>query len=1012
MQVVNLTKSTLFFLSMKRSLVTLSPTLCLIFLLMMATNVSAQLVQITQSSAGSENHYSLTEPNTWEGDFFVGGTVNSSFYGSNARLKRVKPDGNVMWDFNLTADDMENRAMHVISSDWGGADATVFGFMDEGQPEALIYGVKDDGTISLPSKLANVNAANIEGTTFLHGIACSDGGWIAVGEWKAGFVRSGLVVKFSSSGSISWSLHLDSQTSNGMIDFDALNHVLEIDDLGYFVGGSGNFVDPNNITRQGAFAAMIDADGGLSWGSTYVHSEPSYETVAASAVLTATGKLYQIVNGRGDVSFLKNGFSIHQIDVLSGNLGGVWARNIHIQEHPLKAMSARQHPLYPDRILVAGFLEVDANDIGYEPNDPPAYGIVADDRPPFLMEVEPAIASPGVSCISWHQVYDVPSTLFGLTMPIDRYDVFSTFGDQPQIFHPEMLWTNALGENHLIGYRDVNGVPNQFDMEFIGTNSTGATECPTYQANIVELERLTESNTEVTASVKAYELFSFQPDIYDYSQEIIPCDACFPEVSMTTDAVSCESYSVTITPVDDDPTTVCYSIDWGDGTVTSESGAATYSHDWVSGFANVTVQVTPYCCDLPSLTGSSHSIEIDLPDGCDCEDCTPWMRACQVDFDNPIVSYPSSSSSFGPEISVLSLLECPSGCDESPYTISASLGSFLVFPIGANCLDDVSGVWLLNGVVVETFACGDYTPMSATVSAAGTYDIDVILTDCADESCTNTMSRSIDVGECVPPVSPRFDLLDGGVIPCPLFKCAKAMTPLQSTCSSMNSEWIVDGDFLMSGSVSASYCFDWGWHDVELRYTCLESGVTSSSTQNFYCGPSLSEVPALLDMASEWVPFYFSIEAEVDSDCGLTIDGPKPVAPLSSFNPFERLGLLDLNLEGTSDAGDSFAWNLTAKTDGGIAIQSHQFDTDGASYSWDGDSRTGETFEAISEVCFELTGPDWLIQNSSVAIGYCVDVLDCIDPVVECTADLNDDGIVSVSDLLIVLGDFGSYCDE
>ncbi|HAD22291.1 MAG TPA: hypothetical protein DCF87_09305, partial [Opitutae bacterium] len=231
---------------------------------MLASNVSAQVIQVTQSSSGSENHYSLTQPSVWGDDFFVGGTVNSPFYGHNARLKRVKPDGNLVWDFNLTADDMENRAMHVISSDWGEADATVFGFMDEGQPEALIYGVLDDGSIALPSKLVNVNAGNSEGTTFLHGQACSDGGWIAVGEWKAGPNRSGLVVKFTSSGSIAWSLHLDSQTSNPMIDFDALNHVLEVDDIGFFVGGSGNFVDANNITRQGAFAAMIDFDGALS----------------------------------------------------------------------------------------------------------------------------------------------------------------------------------------------------------------------------------------------------------------------------------------------------------------------------------------------------------------------------------------------------------------------------------------------------------------------------------------------------------------------------------------------------------------------------------------------------------------------------------------------------------------------------------------------------------------------------------------------------------------------------
>jgi len=150
MKCQNFSQDPLFSEKIKWNRVALNPLLCLAFLGILVSNVPAQLVQVTQSSSGSENHYSLTEPSTWEGDFFVGGTVKSSFFGDNARLKRVKPDGNVMWDFNLTADDMENRAMHVISSDWGGADATVFGFMDEGQPEALVYGVFEDGTIALP----------------------------------------------------------------------------------------------------------------------------------------------------------------------------------------------------------------------------------------------------------------------------------------------------------------------------------------------------------------------------------------------------------------------------------------------------------------------------------------------------------------------------------------------------------------------------------------------------------------------------------------------------------------------------------------------------------------------------------------------------------------------------------------------------------------------------------------------------------------------------------------------
>ena len=70
----------------------------------------------------------------------------------------------------------------------------------------------------------------------------------------------------------------------------------------------------------------------------------------------------------------------------------------------------------------------------------------------------------------------------------NRYDVFSNAGDQPEIFHPEMLLVEPSTNPKLIGYKDNYAVSNEFDMEFIGTNMEGVTECPTLQANLVELE--------------------------------------------------------------------------------------------------------------------------------------------------------------------------------------------------------------------------------------------------------------------------------------------------------------------------------------------------------------------------------------------------------------------------------------------------------------------------------------------------------------------------------------------
>ena len=987
-----------------------------LFVAFLTLGASAQTVQITQASVGDENHYSITRPANLEDDFLVVGTHRFSSaawgsFGRYARQKRVKPDGELFWDHYMMADEMENRAMHVISSDWGGGVGTVFGFMDEGSPEALIYGLNDMGDVVNPSKLINAAAGTEDATTFLSGIACSDGGWLAVGEWKNGSDRSGLAVKFTMAGAIEWSVHIDAPTPTPGVDYDALNHVLEIENGGYFIGGSGNFVDPSGNTQQGALAGMLTLDGVMTWGRTYVHSDFTYESVAATAVQTGSGKLYQIVNGNLD----PNGFSVHQIDLTNGGLSDPDGRNLYIQEHPMKVMSARPHPTNPNHFVVGGFLEVDMNDIGYQPNDPPMYGIMAGDRAPFLMEINPTT---GVSLpfMQWHQVYDVPSTSFGFSGALDRYNVFSNSNTQPQIFHPEMLWSNTAEEYHLIGYREDSSAPSEFNLEFIAANNSGDTECPTYQANILEVMKTTAQNFQVFFSPKDYDIIPFEAEIFDYPNVVIPCDACFPDVSVTEVSVTCDGITLTVTPFDDDPANVCYDVDWGDGTSTSANGAATLSHDWVSDFSSFDVVVSPFCCDIPLLTGINHNITVVAPEGCDCEDCTPLLLVCQVDFEEPTISYPSSGLDFGYEMIYTSIFDCPSGCDEAPYSISASLSNFMGYPFGPNCLDDVSGQWLLDGVVVGGFPCEGYAPITLTVMDEGTHELVVVLTDCADELCSNSMSRTVEVGSCIPPSHPRFQTFDFAILPCPAFKCPRSFSPLQSTCSSMESEWFIDGAFAAPGDISFSNCFDWGWHDVELRYTCPESGLTNSAVEELYCGPVISTIPEVLLSSSEWLPAYFSIDAVVGEDCGLEITGPWPNDPTSTFNPFQPIAItlpidsVDVPAMNSTMTAGAFEWAIRTMSTEGEVVSTYYQTENGATSSWDGSIRTSSNVEEIGQVCFELTGPDWLVANSSEAIEFCIDVDDCELPFT-CDADLNGDAFVTVIDLLLVLEDFGTACN-
>ena len=545
----------------------LKPSCIVVISFLLFSSISwTQEVQLSQRSMGNENHYAISNPSQLEGDFIVAGAYEFPSSTTNARLKRLKSNGEIVWDVYMKADGMPNRAMHADASGWGEGSATVFGFMEEGNQEALIYGVASDASILDPMKLSVPGGSFFEETTFLHGIQSLDGGWVAVGEYKSGPNRSGLMVKLTAAGTLDWSIHIDAPTTNAGPDFDALNHVIEVPDLGYIVGGSGNYIDPSGVVKQGALAAMVGYNGSQLWGQTYVHSDISYESVAARTVATTEGKYYQIVNGRGDVTYLENGFSIYEID-LSNGIAPFDVRHIHIQEHPIKVMSAHPHPQNPEHLLLSGFLEVDASNLPYDPNDPQSfYEISAGDRPPFLMEINPGISQPGLSCIEWHQVYDVPASFYGWSATWNRYDVFSNAGDQPELFHPEMLLVEPSTDPKLIGYRDTYALPNGFVMEFIGTNLSGVTECPTFQANLVELERAPAISPELFFAFKEYDLIPFVPSVFDPTVDLFPCDVCFPEVQVLTDEVTCDFIRLNINPASENADEVCFDIMWSDGT--------------------------------------------------------------------------------------------------------------------------------------------------------------------------------------------------------------------------------------------------------------------------------------------------------------------------------------------------------------------------------------------------------------------------------------------------------------
>ena len=814
----------------------------LIVTLLFSPVLWAQEVQLSQRSIGNENHYAISNPSQLEGDLIIAGAYEFPSYGTIARLKRLKANGEIIWDVYMEADGMPNRAMHVDPSGWGDGAATVFGFMEEGNQEALIYGVDDAALILNPMKLSLPGGSFIEETTFLHGIQSSDGGWVAVGEYRNGPNRSGLLVKLTSTGSLDWSVHIDAPTINAGPDFDALNHVVEVPGFGYIVGGSGNYIHPSGVVKQGALAALVGYNGSQLWGQTYVHSDLSYESVAARTVATIDGKYYQIVNGRGDPTFVKNGFSIYEIDLENG-IAPFNARHIHIQEHPIKVMSAYPHPQNPEHLLFSGFLELDASNLPYGPNDPQAfYEIAADDRPPFLMEINPGISQPGLSCIQWHHVYDVPSSLFGMSSTWNRYDVFSNAGEQPEIFHPEMLLVDPSTNPKIIGYKDNYTVSHEFDMEFIGTNMEGVTECPTLQANLVELDLAPTISPELSFAFKEYELVPFVPTVSEPTVDLFPCDVCFPEVQVLTDEVTCEFIRLNINPASENADEVCFDITWSDGTTDSGSDTTIIEKLWTPGMTNLTFTLSSYCCDEPAMTGFPVNIPFVLPEGCDCGTCAPFVRTKQIHQET--VTYFSDGPFLpGPPVP-FALFDQEPGC--TPGSVAEYELSFWSFfspymPF-SSCLDDRAVEWQIDGVTVASFGCGmtsDYSGMHPF----GEYEVEAILTDCIDPICVDTLQSTLLLEPCTPPEHLPFSLVDAPMFCSGPFACGKYLNAELTVPSCMTLDWIIDGEFFEDDPmVSELHCFGWGSHSVSLRATCNDdpSRFSESEPQEFYCGPTLT----------------------------------------------------------------------------------------------------------------------------------------------------------------------------
>ena len=1037
-------------------------------LLVVVPCISAQTIyEGTHKSFGHEDNYSIALPSEpgWTNDYFIGGTHSpSATIGSYlSRLKRVDILGDILWDNDLALYDvagtqMNNRTLHVEDSPfWIGGSTIGVGYVENVTNNGLIYGVKDNGDLAQPQEFVPVGVADTEHEEFIHVDEVIDQsgnlGWVVVGNTKSALPgannRAVLLSYISGTGAVLWTMHLGSGNDGAPVDWDYGSNVLHIPNHGFFVSGSGNIYDPISMSyKQGALATLIHYDGTITWHHIYTHSINSYDTVSASAFYDETeGIIFQIANGQGDPTFLENGFSLNAFKV-TGDMLPEYRRNFHLDPYSLKGMTVQPGQIN-DNIVVSGFVDM--------PKPPPGStawpnGLMAQDHPPFLMEFS-RLMDDSASTVIWNKVYPVESANYGW-ITADEYEIYSNM-NQPLFYHPEMLTQNLDSSTYtLIGLREEGFGP--FDLEFIHTDIHGDALCEEEVLDIIEVVKQIDVGGPPMVAFKDYQFINVPYDLFVNLPNNIPCDICDPSLSMTVVA-DCDEVTLSLVYAGD-MLDVCLHINWGDGTTDDVLASDVITHVFAPGFTGGDVCVTSFCCGFGGIGPIDFNcLPIPLPADCDCGSCLPFVTVCQNDFYSVAEQLDDPSAEPLLDITIGTLLlfpPCEGGCADAPYSIHVTLGSIITSFLGS-CLDYHSIEYVIDGVVVETQGCGLYAPIDLAVATAGDHVLEVVLTNCTNPACVEVRTSEFYVGDCVPPETPRFKLVDSPSLESmcgSAFNCSRYLSPLTAPAECMDIKWIVDGVEIDGGFYSQGHCFGWGCHTVQMKMVCIddESVFSLSEPQTFCCGPIVVGPIVLLDTSPEWLPYYYPLSTVINDDCKLVIEVGSPLIEegvFNTFNIFEGIGMppeaeivginpepkfhgLEFNI--SLSQNNEFVGNIWTAggttsiwTDGPI----HGVWQDGMANVWTNGNATsllsldledpGNTWPGLVidgntslQVCINITGPDWLVANSTEPLQHCQDVYPCAtqsdNP---CPADINGDGLIATQDLLLFLSDFGNTCE-
>ena len=946
-----------------------------------------------------QDHSFVLQPGTWAGHRLVGATLytdpTAASGTTNFTLQRQAADGSVVWQREYDYGDFDLLGHAEVNST--GTEIVAVGSAESAQLGVeKAFAVRIDAATGAVISGTMWSPANNTDVRLLH-VAYVPSGmnnlpmWVAAGwtgdDGAKNTAKEGWVVAFSSTLSTLWQRGTNSTSYNAAgYDWDMTNHVLNVPGTGVLISGSCNGASNDLSPDQAGLAWMIDINGNLKWK----HATHLSTAALNARMVTAGGHLQgssivQIANQLGPQCF-----AIRQLNPATGAQTSGY--RVDVSGPSAAVPKAFDTQVRGTGFVLAGYL----SDYTWTVTTPNGSFFKTENQPFHLM------FTPGQT-----GGFPVPSGTF----VVHRVDPVSGAGErvqndflaamrpteQPYIFHPRMLELAADTGVVLTAWRD-RYLPNSHDQEWIISNFAGtAGSCDPGTLPVTTLT----SNWDIKTGPTILDLFfassSQTPAVTDPAVEIIPCGeigypVCNPNYAATF-VQSCDPREATftaspagfpVTPLAD----MVFSWDFGDGAV---GAGPTVTHAYAAD-GTYTVTLTMHCV---------------------------WDATTAVTTIFP-VTFACSEPCVLPLVGPLGT-EWIHSCGESPALRAVGL----LFPSPTYGASGYCSGWEIDGVPAEG------TGIATFVLEPGTHTVCRTVWCCDNPSERRERCVEVEAAAC-PPIE-GLDFTIASLAGSECAGCTKGLTILTDGVPLEDCQDLV-WDFswtttepVASPLMSVTACvppLPFG-HRICLRQICPVTGaVIQEICKNVSCWYLALEYDFDISylLAGNWL-----VPEVTTGPCSISI-GIGPLEDLIVEQGFHGMydGPFITSLNGTDEpAGNSFTqytlpeleyplvevengWAIVDastgfpvfEVPGALAIR----DTDYGFESVTGD-RLVEGFPASSVVVFNVTTPLGKIQWTSGPYAFGCANSDA------CASDLNDDGFVTVTDLLSLLGTFGEACE-